>query len=449
MKVLFITEPYVIDPIGIAYLSAALKKDGHEVSLLRTVDITSIDPVVEACPDILAYSIYTGRHKKFAELNRSIRSGLAEHFMHPISIFGGPHATFFRDFVNEPFVDIICQGEFDLFVSNVFTRILNGGIPLKSTVRLRQNPQDLDLLPFPDRGLIYQFQTNRNNPIKNIMTSRGCPFSCPYCYNSVIKKMFSGKSLRYRSIDSVVEEALKLVGDYPETKYIFFVDDEFIGREKRLHEFSEKWMRQVAIPFHAQLRIDFLTEGRVDALKAAGCTSVTFAIESGNEKIRKGVLHRKISNRTIYDAAHLLHKKGISFRTENMLALPNETVDEALETLDLNMACKPKIGWSSLFQPYPKTALGVAAVEQGLFDGNLSSIPSTFFEKSVLNINDGQKRRFENLQRLFGLICDFPFLRFFARFLISMPRNRFYDLIYSWHKRRKYNSLFDWTGISS
>ena len=445
MKVLFIVEPYIIDPIGVAYLIAALKKDGHSVSLLRTTDIISIDCVIKFHPDILAYSVFTGSHKKFAELNKEIRIGLAVHGINPVSIFGGPHPTVFKDYLNEPFVDVICQGEFDLFVSTVFTRVLDGKIPLGTTILLRQNPQDLDALPFPDRDLIYQFPENRNNPIKNIMTSRGCPFSCPYCYNSVFKKMFDGKSLRYRSIDSVVEEALKLVGDYPETKYIFFVDDEFIGREDRIYEFSEKWRRQVAIPFHAQLRADFVTKEKVEMLKAAGCTSVTFAIESGNERMRKDILQRKVSNETIYNAACLFHKNGILFRTENMLALPNETIDEALETLDLNIKCKPEIGWSALFQPYPKTPLGDNAIKQGLFNGDLSSIPSTFFERSVLNICESKKRRFENLQRLFGLICDFPFLRIFVKFLIFMPRNRLYNFIYSWHKQQKYSTLFDWT----
>lgn len=449
MKVLFITEAYIIDPIGIAYLSAALKKDGHEVALLRTGDITSIDCIVKARPDILAYSVYTGRHRKYVELNRKIRERLAVYGMYPVSIFGGPHPTFFEDYLNEPFVDFICQGEFDLLISDTFERILDHKIAPHSVIKPDENPQDLDVLPFPDRDLIYQFQENRNNPIKNIMTSRGCPFSCPYCYNSIFNKMFKGRTIRYRSINNVIEEALKLIKDYPETKYIFFVDDEFIGMKSRLYEFSEKWRRQVAIPFHAQLRVDFLTEEKVDMLKTAGCTSITFAIESGNERIRKDVLQRKISNKTIYDAAHLLHKKDISFRTENMLALPHETIDEALETLDLNIKCKPTIGWSSLFQPYPKTPLGDIVIKQGLFDGDLTSIPSTFFEKSVLNICEYQKRRFENLQRLFGLICDFPILRFFAKFLISMPRNRLYNRIYSWHKRQRYSTLFDWRSTVS
>lgn len=442
MNILFIIEPYIIDPLGVAYLSAALKKDGHKVKLMRTVDIhTSFKDVLKYRPDVLAYSVYTGRQMFYLKLNKQIRDILKLHGQVPISAFGGPHPTFFSDIVEDPFVDVVCQGEFDLLISDVFSRLRNSEV-LPSIIKPDANPQNLDLLPFPDRGLIYQFPDNRDNPIKNIMTSRGCPFACPYCYNSVINAMFKGKSVRYRSVDSIIEETESLVKDYPQTKYIFFVDDEFIGNASRLAEFSEQWIKKVSLPFHAQLRIDFLTKEKLFLLKAAGCTSITFAIETGNENKRYSLLKRKISNETIINAAQMLHKHGVLFRTENMLALPNETVAEALETLDLNIKCKPTMGWSSLFQPYPKTALGDVAIKQGLFDENLEDIPSTFFEKTVLKIPEYQKRRFENLQRLFGFLCTFSFLRFSVRLLILMPRNALYDFIYSWHKKWRYVRLF-------
>ena len=442
MNVLFITEPYIIDPLGIAYLSAALKKDGHNVKLMRTVDIrTSFNEILKYRPDVLAYSVYTGRQTFYLKLNKQIKYTLRLHDQFPMSVFGGPHPTFFSDVVKDPFVDIVCQGEFDLLISETFSRLRNGEI-LPSIIKPDANPQDLDLLPFPDRDLIYQYPDNRDNPIKNIMTSRGCPFACPYCYNSVFNEMFKGKSIRYRSVDSVIEEAESLVKDYPQTKYIFFVDDEFVGKTSRLAEFSEKWTKKVSLPFHAQLRIDLLTKEKISLLKDAGCTSITFAIETGNAAKRHTLLNRKISNNVIISAARMLHKHGILFRTENMLALPNETIDEALETLDLNIACRPTIGWSSLFQPYPKTPLGDVAIKQRLFDGKLEDIPSTFFEKTVLKIPKRQKHRFENLQRLFGFICDFPFLRFFVKLLISMPKNSLYDFIYSRHKRWGYSKLF-------
>lgn len=441
MKILFITKPYVIDPLGIAYLSAALKKDGHTVELMRITDV-SIRDIVRIRPDVLAYSVYTGRHNLYLEINRKIRRALAMYNQYPVSAFGGSHPTFFSDVANEVFVDVVCQGEFDLLVSETFAKAVSGEILPHTIIKPDANPQDLDLLPFPDRDLIYQFPENRDNPIKNIMTSRGCPFACPYCYNSVFNEMFEGKTIRYRSIDSVIEEALCLVKDYPQTKYIFFVDDEFVGKMSRVTEFSKKWKEMVGLPFHVQLRVDLLTEPKVALLRDAGCTSITFAIETGNVDKRYKLLDRRISNEMIINAADLLHRYGISFRTENMLALPNETIDEALETLDLNIACNPTIGWSSLFQPYPGTPLGDISIGQGLFDGKLENIPSTFFEKSVLNIPEDQKRRFENLQRLFGFVCDFPFLRFFIKFLISMPRNKLYNFIYSWHKQWRYSKLF-------
>ena len=443
MNILFITEPYVIDPIGIAYLSAALKKNDHVVKILRTCDLNkSTKDLVQFHPDILAYSVYTGRQNFYVNLNRNIRRFLTRHHQYPVSIFGGPHPTFFSEIIKKAYVDVVCQGEFDLLISDMINRFEHGKILRKYVFKADMNPQDLDALPFPDRELIYQFPENANNPIKNIMTSRGCPFSCPYCYNSAFNKMFTGKTVRYRSVDSVIEEAAQLLCNYPQTKYIFFVDDEFVSKISRLAEFSEKWIKNIAIPFHAQLRIDLVTEEKVMLLKEAGCTSITFAIETGNEKKRKTLLRRKISNETILNAARILRKHNILFRTENMLALPNETVDEAIETLDLNIACKPTIGWSSLFQPYPKTDLGELAVDQKLFDGKLEDIPSTFFEKSVLKIPEGQKRRFENLQRLFGFICSHPFLRIFVRFLIWLPMNRIYNHLYAWHKKSRYDVLF-------
>ena len=50
----------------------------------------------------------------------------------------------------------------------------------EKVIKAEENPQKLDDIPWPDKDLLYQFPKNRDNPIKNILTSRGCPFSCPY-----------------------------------------------------------------------------------------------------------------------------------------------------------------------------------------------------------------------------------------------------------------------------
>ena len=440
MKVLFITRPYLIDPLGLALLSASLKKAGHETFLELHEDgkdFALLNKVIKIQPDILAYSVYTGAHDYYVKLNKMIREQTK---LKAVSVFGGPHCTYFEDIKDNEYVDVVMQGECDLTFPQLLEDLDTYKFPV--VIKADMNPQDLDALPLPDRSLIYKFERNRNNPIKNIMTSRGCPFACPYCYNSVYNKMFCGKTVRYRNIDSVIEEGRKIKEDYPATEYIFFEDDEFIAIKDRVLEFSKKWKEIVDLPFHVQIRIDMLTEEKLKALVDAGCTSVTFAIETGNEDRRKNVLNRNISDKKILDGAALLRKYNIPFRTENMLATPQESLANALETLDINIKCKPMIGWASLFQPYPKTPMGEWAKELGLFSGKLEDIPATFFEETIIKMDKKLKRQFENLQRLFGLVCSFPILRMFVPLLIRLPQNKLYDYIYTSWKNNQYNKLY-------
>lgn len=112
MKVLFVLEDYIIDPLGIAYLSSYLKQYGHEVDLVN-FDVEDVyDKLSQFRPDVLAYSITTGRHVKFRQLNLKLREWSQANLGYvPFSLFGGPHCTFYPQFVHEDGVDAICQGE--------------------------------------------------------------------------------------------------------------------------------------------------------------------------------------------------------------------------------------------------------------------------------------------------------------------------------------------------
>lgn len=443
MKILFVTKPFVIDNLGIASLSASLKLNGHTVSLLEVDNELTAEnkrQLVSFNPDVLAYSIYTGNHNFFLKLNKQIRTQILIKTK-LLSVFGGPHCTYFPDIINEEFVNAVFQGEADYLFNEYLD--YNDKYTVKYLLKPMQNPQSLDALPLPDRDIIYQNPKNANNPIKNIMTSRGCPFNCAYCYNSVYNTLFKGRPVRYRSIPLVIEEAERLVKNYPKTRYIFFEDDEFAAKLDRVEQFSQLWKQKVKLPYHVQLRIDLLTEDRIKLLKESGCNSVTFAIEHGNEDWRYKILNRRISNKVILDGAEMLRKNGILFRTENMLAQPHETIEQALETLDLNIKCKATIGWTSLFQPYPKTPLGEYCREKGLFDGNVDDIPQSFFDRTILKMPKKESIRFENLQRIFSFVCSYPFLRTLVPFLINLPKNRFYDWLYKAWKQHKYNIIYN------
>lgn len=420
MKISFLKLKFAVDPLGIGYLSSSLKNAGHETILILVDNKDYMDKIKNFCPDILAYSISTGEHKYYLDLNRKIKA------MYPnmISIFGGPHPTFFPEMVKEDGVDFVVQGEAETSFVDLVDRIENLGLPIKDRyeqlIKPEELEQDLDKIAFPDRELIYSYPENRDNPIKNVMLSRGCPFSCSYCHNGIYKELYKGqKTLRYRSVDNVIEECYQLKTNYPQTKFIFFQDDEFLANTKILNEFCIAYTRRIGLPLHCQVRAELMTDEKAYLLKNAGCVSITFAIESGNDNIRRNMLNRKVSKEQILRCCGILKKYGLSYRTENMIGLPGETLDEALETLDLNIKCSPDISWCSIFQPYPKTKLGDMCKEMLLYSGDIDEIGNDFFGYSVLKRDT--VREFNNLQKIWGFVVAFPVLRPFVKILIKMP----------------------------
>ena len=426
MKILFLLSPYIIDPLGIGYLSSEAKRAGHEVFLERPEyvkeDLSRFD--------IIAFSLTTGQHLFYESLAKKIKL----YYPRVIIIWGGPHPTYFLE--ADSAIDYIVRGEADTSWPRLLKDI-EAGVKRERVIQAEPLVQDLDDLPMPDRQLIYKFPENLNNPLKNILTSRGCPFSCPYCYNGSYKALYPGqKIVRFHSIDRVIAEC-KEVKDHWNAKFIFFIDDEFTMNDNRLSDFSDRYTKEVGLPYHAQLRIDLLTPAKAKLLKDSGCKSVTFAIESGGEKYRKEMLKRNMTDEQIVRGAELLHKVGLKFRTENMVGLPYESFDDAMNTLNLNIKCRPELAWASLYQPYPGTPLGDLCLKDGLFKGNVNDIKGNFFEDSVLPLPN--KRKFVNLQRLFGLVTNFPWLRWVLPIALNIPTNRFYGWLYKTWKVYKYD----------
>ena len=110
MKTLFIsnliTDYSMYEPLGILYLAGALKEAGHSCRYSHTQwdDITGEMETFK--PDLVAFSATTGTHGEYLELNRRIKSRYKV-----LSVFGGPHATFFPEMIHEEGVDAICLGE--------------------------------------------------------------------------------------------------------------------------------------------------------------------------------------------------------------------------------------------------------------------------------------------------------------------------------------------------
>jgi len=418
----------MIDPLGIGYLSSYLKKVGHVVDIVQTKEEDIKSKIIGYLPEILAYSVTTGKHKLYKELDNQIKL-----WYDAKSVFGGPHVTFFPQYITGEDIGIRGEG-FDAFpelVSCIEKGKDFGGlqnIVYQGKVNSLRPIKDKFGLLFPDRELMYKYPKNRNNPIKNIMCSFECPMSCTYCYNPKYKELYGITRSEIRKVNSVIEEVRQLE-KYP-LDLIFFQDDVFpIDNQKWIDEFVMNYrMRTNKKPFHIQIRIEMLTEDIVKKLKDAGLHGVTFAIESGNEGIRRTILNRKMTEETIIKGAELLNKHGIKIRTENIIGIPQETLKDMENTIKLNAKCKPDIAWASVYQPYPGTSLGDQCIEKGLFDGNLDNISETFFDTYRLKSNN--TKQIERFQKLFSLMVLFSkYLWCFEPFLY-LPLDKVYSLIY-------------------
>ena len=192
-SVLFII-PYIglIERIGIMQLSAIVKQMGHKVEL-ATISKGGIEEKMQAfTPDFVCYAIHSGEHTKIIKLNSDLKKKY--NFK---SVFGGPHAMFHPQIIEEDGIDIVCIGE----AEEVFMDILNEkplkdiqGIYYKEDGKTNftgQRPleRDLDKYPFPDRKLFYDYEKElANHGEKRISISRGCPFICTYCWNNELNK---------------------------------------------------------------------------------------------------------------------------------------------------------------------------------------------------------------------------------------------------------------------
>lgn len=441
MKVLFVEKQIDYEPLGLLYLSSVLRGAGHEVRLAIASDE---DPVAVAHawqPDVLGYSVYTGSQIYYRDLNLRIRE-----VVEAVSVFGGPHPTYFPEFIGEPGVDAVCRGEGEAAMLDL-VEALEAGRPLSGIENwwlkdadgeIEQNPvrppqADLDLLPFPDRDLLFEKDGfTRGSGIKHFITSRGCPYDCSYCFNHVLAELYrgQGRRLRQMSVGRVVEEVKGVQARHP-MQFVVFLDDLFIVHAAWLRDLAEAFPREVGLPFFCNVRANLVTAEKVALLREAGCVSVGMGLETGNETLRNQILNRNLSDEQIVEASRLIREAGIRLLTTNMLGLPGGTLSLDFETLALNHACRPAYANAFLYQPYPRTELGEYARRGGHVEGSVDDIDPSAWERSVLRFSSaGEKRQIENFNKLFALAVEWPWLGGLVRRLIKLPPNGAFRLAY-------------------
>jgi radical SAM superfamily enzyme YgiQ (UPF0313 family) len=449
LRILLIFKDSVaVERMGVMQISASLKQHGHDV---RLVIIGPSEPEQLTCvmrnfrPAVVGYSAMTGEHIALLDINRNLKQEFDF-----LAVFGGPHAIFGQDLIEEDGVDAVCTGEGDLSFPEFCRRLEVGGdywnaptFHVKHDGTVYRNPlanlvPDLEQLPFPDRTLLYDADPNMAKAsTKYFMAARGCPYKCSYCFNVKYNESYSGKGkvVRSRTPLQVVEEIEWVRTRYP-LEHVSFLDDIFLLKPREwIDEFCSLYKKRVDLPFSGTVRANALKDEVVGKLRKAGMAFVWMGVESGNEKVANEILARGLSNDQVIAGARILQKHNVGLITQNLIGLPvDEPLKIDLETLDLNIKIRPTFAWSSILYPYPGSPIESLARLTGHLKGEPVYMETNKRTSMLEFSSESEKLKIINLHKLFGVIVTFPFLRPFVGLLSSLPLTRFYTFIYyAWY----------------
>ena len=382
MRILLINPFYPISetpspPLGLAYLASALSETGIEVKILDLVvhpySRTVLQSLLEQFqPQLVGLTAVTMTFDNAMGVIRDIKH------INPniVTVMGGPHVTFCaRKTLNDhPELDILVLGEGERTIVDL-CRAVDAGSDLARVngIVYRQHseicdtaPRDpienLDELPDPDRGLLPLGRYRALGMPISLTTSRGCPFKCIFC---VGRKMV-GSRVRYRSPDKIVDEMEYLAS--LNFHQINIADDLFTANRKHcLAVCDEILNRRLEVKWTSFARVDTVSEEILAKMKAAGCSAVSFGVESGNRQILK-TIKKGITRQQVVAAVNMCRRTGVTPHASFILGLPGETPQTIQETIDFGEQLK-ELGLSygfHLLAPFPGTEIRENSEQYGI-----------------------------------------------------------------------------------
>lgn len=445
MRVLLVfTESYVTPRMGLMYLASTLKAKGHDAQIVGAtrLGVKKLRRLIEDFrPAVVGYTALTGEHVQLLRLNETLRKRFSF-----ISVFGGPHATFCPDELMEnPYCDAACIGEGDIAFPEFCGRVEAGGpwwetpnFVARHDGKIERNEvlplvDDLDSLPMPDHDLMYAADPAlADDTVKYFYSNRGCPCHCTYCFHSALNKLYSGKGrvVRERSPEKLIDEIYYVKQRYRMTHTILNDDSLLLNSQEWFDRFCADYKQRIGLPFICAFRADLVTEEVIAQLRDAGLVAVGIGVECGNETVFNEVLKRRMTKEQIRRAAAIIKGHGIKLMTCSLCGLPiPNSYETDLETLALNSEIGTDWARASLLYPYPATEIRGAAIQSGflpepvpLFESNKRASAFNFPSRR-------ERRRVENLQKLFGILVQFPRLRKHVRLLCELPLGPLYRML--------------------
>ena len=352
--------------LGVRYLSAALRRDGYEPSVVFFKDFNSVRPAMAEAADLdllvaelrrirplfIGLSVMSSM---YLESVYAVLARLREERLAPI-VCGGAYATMFPERLIERGADYVLRSDGEINMLRLADALRSGGITngIPSLVRredgkIRANPiggllADIDGYGLPDINcpgscLIEGGRLTRGDPQLGIrsyevVASRGCPFTCSYCCCVNLRRLLPEgiPGVRTRSAESVVSELEEAKRQCKRLLHVHFYDEVFPNLPGWVDEFCREYGRRVRLPFTIWSHPRMADAEILRKLKSVGLREVIMGIQSGSERVRREVFHRYETQEDILRAVSAINSLGLLSCFDLMLQHPFETVDDLKET---------------------------------------------------------------------------------------------------------------------
>ena len=211
--------------------------------------------------------------------------------------------------------------------------------------------------------------------------SRGCPFTCSYCVETVIQRYYgfteatprgalrgANKFLRHKSAERAFLEISELYHDRGVTLFRC-QDTNFLTIHKAtLTELADR-LEASGLPIHLYIetRPEGISPASIRLLQRLKVDGVGMGIELSTQQFRESELNRFSDQPAIERAFRLLREGGIRRTAYNIIGLPDQTEESILETIEFNRMLDPDNVTVAFYSPYLGTEQQRRGAEKNYF----------------------------------------------------------------------------------
>ena len=209
--------------------------------------------------------------------------------------------------------------------------------------------------------------TVQHSPATPILTSRGCPGKCTFCFSG------GHTSISTHSSEYILNMLKKLKDIYGIREFMIY-DDNFVMFRKNLNDLLNRLIEEkMELSWSCNARVDMVNEEMLNLMAKAGCWQISYGIETGNQAILNA-LRKNITKEQVQKTIELTHKAGIRSVGYFMIGHFGETTQTIEETI--NFACGLQLNdfRMSFFTPLPGTEASLVADKFGEFDHDWSKM---------------------------------------------------------------------------